>query len=63
MSFPAPYLACQAVSTLPTLDDEEFGVSWADVEVSGLDVQWIIYRSGGVGLIFGVRNVTLEPPT
>ena len=57
MSFPALYLACQALNTLPTLDDEEFGVSWTDLDMLGLDVEWVIYRSGGVGLIFGVRDV------
>lgn len=63
MSFPALYLACQALNCLPTLEDDEFGVSWEDLEIGGLDIEWVIYRSGGVGFIFGVRNVTLEPPT
>jgi hypothetical protein len=57
MSFPALYLACQAVATLPTLDDDEFGVSWSDLDAIGLDVNWVIYEAMTGATIFGVRSV------
>lgn len=58
MSFPALFLACQAAASLPTLDDDEFGLSWADIDYRpGLEIIWAAYRSAGAGIIFGVKDV------
>ena len=58
MSFPALTLACQAVDRLPPLDDEEFGVGWADLDDAPvLEVGWALYRSEGAGLVFGVMSI------
>lgn len=57
MSFPALFLAAQAAEVLPPLEDEEFGATWRDVECLGLDVEWVLYRSAGAGVILGVKDV------
>lgn len=58
MSFPALFLACQAVEHLPPIEDDEFGISWSDLDQPpGLDVTWLMYRSEGAGVIFGVKDV------
>lgn len=58
MSFPALFLACQAAEHLPPLEDDEFGLSWSDLDAAPtLDVTWALYRSEGAGLIFGVLSV------
>ncbi len=58
MSFPALFLACQAVDHLPPLDDEEFGVGWSDLDASPvLIVGWALYRSESAGLILGVLSI------
>lgn len=58
MSFPALYLACQAAANLEPLEDEEFGLTWADLDVMpDLDVTWARYRSVGAGTLFGVKAV------
>lgn len=57
MSFPALFLACQAVANLEPLDDE-FGLSWSDLGVGPeLDITWALYQSIGAGLVFGVKAV------
>lgn len=58
MSFPALFLACQAVSVLEPMEDDEFGLSWSDLDVGPeLDVRWALYRSEGSGVVFGVLSV------
>ncbi len=58
MSFPALFLACQAVDHLPPLDDEEFDVGWSDLDAAPvLSVGWALYRSEGAGLVFGVTSI------
>lgn len=62
MSFPALYLACQATQHLPEHDDDEFGLCWSDIgEGPPMDITWAMYRSEGLGLIFGVLRV--DAPT
>lgn len=58
MSFPALYLACQAAANIEPLEDEEFGLTWVDLDASpNLDVTWAAYRSEGAGVIFGVKEI------
>lgn len=58
MSFPALFLACQAAEHLPPLEDEEFGLSWSEIDAApDLTVRWAMYRSEGAGVMFGVLDV------
>lgn len=62
MSFPALFLACQAVEHLPPLEDEEFGIGWSDINAGpGLDIRWAMYLSEAAGLVFGVVDVREAP--
>lgn len=63
MSFPGMFLACQAVANMPPLDDEEFGLSWLDLDAGpgALHVTWAMYRSMGAGVVFGVKSVDVAP--
>lgn len=57
MSFPALSLAVQAAYALPPLEDEEFGLSWSDLDWSpDFVLTWALYRSEGAGLILGVKE-------
>jgi len=59
MSFPALALAVDAAHALEPLEDDEFGLTWADFDANPyLDVDWVLYRSAGAGLILGVRSTT-----
>lgn len=61
MSLPALYLACQAAEHLAPPEEDEFGLSWADLGITPpLVVDWALYRSAGAGLVFGVRSVRQE---
>lgn len=58
MSFPALALACEAAASLEPLDDDEFGLSWADItQAPDLYVDWVIYESMGAGVILRARSV------
>jgi len=58
MSFTALALAVEAAHALDPLEDDEFGLSWADLDrAPTLDVRWVMYRSEGAGVLLRVQAV------
>lgn len=63
MSFTALALAVDAAHALEPLEDDEFGLTWPEIDwAPDLDVDWVLYRSAGAGLILGVRSVVAVTP-